>query len=77
MMGALIGKKYVYSAKASPQFISGERADTAAQKIELSSIYRSLQDKKLVEYIYRDVYRYHGDAKKFNDWVSLVKNMYN
>lgn len=77
MMGELIGKKYVYSAKASPQFISGERADTAAQKIELSSIYRSLQDKKLVEYIYRDVYRYHGDAKKFNNWVSLVKNMYN
>ena len=76
IMGSLLQNKYVFSAKLTPQFISQDLPDEEAQENELRSIYDSLQNKKLVEYIYRDVYEYKNDPQKFNRWIKLVKSFW-
>ena len=76
IMGKLLGKKYVFSAKLTPQFISQDEPDEQAQEKELQCIYDSLQNKKQVEYIYRDVYEYKNNPDKFKRWIEKVKQLF-
>ena len=75
-MGKLLGEKYVFSAKLTPQFISQDSPDEQAQENELQCIYDALQNKKQVEYIYRDVYEYKNDPDKFKRWIKKVKQLF-
>lgn len=76
IMGKLLGKKYVFSAKLTPQFISQDEPDEQAQEKELQCIYDSLQNKKQVEYIYRDVYEYKNNPDKFKRWIEKVRQLF-
>ena len=76
IMGKLLKNNYVFSAKLTPQFISQAIPDERSQDKELADIFDALQDKKLVEYIYRDVYEYRNDPEKFRRWIAKVKKLY-
>ena len=72
-MSGLLKNKYVFSKKLSPQFISDDVPNIKAQEKEITDTLKAAGGSPL-EFIYRDVYEYKNNPKKFQDWIAVVKN---
>lgn len=72
VMGETLGKEYVYSRKPKAAPISGETPDWEVLREDLEATLDAARDCNL-EFIFRDVYRIHGDRARLRQWVEMVR----
>ena len=73
-MGEMIDKKYVYSRKPVPAYISGTTPDWDRLKKDIKDTLAGANNCSL-EFCYRDIYTVNGDRKRLSDWVRMVRSM--
>ncbi len=74
-IGELLGKKYVYSRKPTPAYISGANPDWSLVEEDMKKTYAATKDCN-VEILFRDVYSINGDRQRLSDWVSMTKSIF-
>ncbi|MGO9308585.1 MAG: hypothetical protein ACLQDL_06135 [Spirochaetia bacterium] len=72
--GELLGKKYVYSRKPTPAYISGANPDWELLK---KDVRRTLDGAKgcSLEFCFRDIYTIDGDRPRLARWVRMTRAM--
>ena len=75
-MGEYLGKKYVYSAKTNPAYLSVYNADWGLMEKELKQINNAAKNCNL-ELLIRDLYTVSGQRKRLKQWVELTKKVFN
>lgn len=73
-MADALGKKYVYSRKPTPAFISGKDPNWAAAEKDIRDTFAAARDCCL-EFIVRDVYDVNGDIPRLRKWVDMTRNV--
>ena len=71
----LLGKRYVYSRKPVPAYISGPSPDWNALERDLRQTRDAAGDCNL-EILFRDVYTVHGDRSRLRRWVEMAKAVF-
>lgn len=72
--GELLGRKYVYSRKPVPAYISGEYPDWDLLKKDVCDTLTAAKDCSL-EFCFRDIYTINGERKRLSRWVEMVRAM--
>ena len=70
----IIGKKYVYSRKPTPSFISGANPEWDRVEKDLRDTLTAARDCNL-ELCFRDIYTIDGDRGRLARWVSMARGM--
>ncbi len=73
-MADLLGKKYVYSRKPTPAFISGKDPNWETAEQDIRDTFKAARDCSL-EFIVRDVYDINGDIARLRKWVDMTKGI--
>ncbi|MCX7827229.1 MAG: uroporphyrinogen decarboxylase family protein, partial [Verrucomicrobiae bacterium] len=73
---AIIGKKYVYSRKPTPAYISGANPDWDRLEKDMKATRAAARDCNL-EILFRDVYTTNGDRSRLKRWVEMTKAIFN
>jgi len=68
----IIGKKYVYSRKPTPAFISGEYPDWEKVEKDLDDTLDAAKDCSL-ELCFRDIYTVNGDYDRLAKWAQMAR----
>lgn len=71
----MLGRRYVFSRKPNPVFISGETLDWERTEADLRKTYAAAKDCN-VELLFRDVYTLGGDRTRLSRWVALAKSVF-
>jgi len=71
----MLGKKYVYSRKPTPAYISGADPDWDLLKKDMQNTYAAARDCN-VEILYRDVYTINGDRSRLRKWVDMTRSIF-
>jgi hypothetical protein len=71
----LLGKKYVYSRKPTPAYISGANPDWDQLEKDMRDTYAVARDCN-VEILFRDVYTINGDRSRLRKWVEMTKSIF-
>lgn len=72
-MAEMLGKKYVYSRKPTPAYISYDEANWDLLEKDLDDTIKAAEDCNL-EFLYRDIYTVNGDHSRLGKWVKLAKS---
>ena len=72
-MGEMLGKKYVYSRKPTPAYISYDEANWDLLEKDLDDTIEAVKNYNL-EFLYRDIYTVNGDHSRLGKWVKLAKS---
>lgn len=73
-MSEILGKKYVYSWKPNPAFLSGKIYDEKGAENEIKETFKAAKSCSL-EIIIRDVYNIDGDITRLRRYVDMMKNI--
>lgn len=73
-MADLLGKKYVYSRKPTPAFISGKQPNWESAEQDIRDTFKAARGCSL-EFIVRDVYDVNGDVDRLRKWVDMTKGI--
>jgi len=73
-MGELLGKKYVYSRKPTPAYISGANPDWELLKKDVRGTLEAARGCNL-ELCFRDIYTINGDRSRLARWVRMTRAM--
>ena len=73
-MGEMLGKKYVYSRKPTPAYISGAHPDWELLKKDVRDTLRAAKNCSL-EFCFRDIYTIDGDRSRLSRWVRMTRAM--
>ncbi|MGA2766244.1 MAG: hypothetical protein ABSG17_23110 [Spirochaetia bacterium] len=73
-MGELLGKKYVYSRKPTPAYISGANPDWDLLKKDVRGTLDGARGCNL-EFCFRDIYTIDGDRSRLARWVRMTRAM--
>jgi len=71
----MLGKKYVYSRKPTPAYISGSDPDWDLLEKDMKNTYAATQDCN-VEILFRDVYTINGDRSRLRKWVDMTRAIF-
>lgn len=71
----MLGKRYVYSRKPTPAYISGANPDWELLEKDMKDTYAAAKDCN-VEILYRDVYTANGDRSRLRKWVDMTKSIF-
>jgi hypothetical protein len=74
-IGEMLGKRYVYSRKPSPNFLSGTNPDWQATKADMRKTLAATRDCN-VEILLRDLYTVNGDRARLKQWVEMTKAVF-
>lgn len=72
-MAEMLGKKYVYSRKPTPAYISYENASWDLLEKDLDETIKAAKNCNL-EFLFRDIYTLNGDHSRLRKWVDLAKS---
>ena len=72
----MLGRKYVYSRKPTPAYISGESLDWDMLKEDMKKTYNATRNSN-VEILFRDIYDTDGDRERLKQWVEMTKRIFN
>jgi hypothetical protein len=72
----ILGRKYVYSRKPTPAYLSGPKPDWDLLEKDMKDTYRVTRDSNL-EILFRDVYTTNGDRTRLRRWVDMTKSIFN
>lgn len=71
-MGEMLGKRFVYSRKPTPAYISGAHPDWGLLKKDMAGTFAAARDCNL-EICYRDIYTIDGDRPRLAKWVEMTR----
>lgn len=71
----ILGRRYVYSRKPRPVYISGPNADWDLLRRDMCDTYAAARDCNL-EILYRDVYTINGDRSRLKKWVDMTRSIF-
>lgn len=71
----LLGRKYVYSRKPTPAYISGASPDWGLVEADMKKTCAAARDCPL-ELLFRDIYTINRDRPRLARWVRLVKSVF-
>ncbi len=72
-MAEMLGKRYVYSRKPTPAYISGANPDWELVEKDVDDTLKAARDCNL-EFAFRDIYTINGDRNRLAEWVSMVRS---
>ena len=75
-MAEMLGKKYVFSRKPTPAYVSGANPDWERAKKDIGDTLIAARDCNL-EICFRDIYTINGDRPRLAQWVQMVRAMMN
>jgi len=75
-MGEMLGRKYVYSRKPTPAYISGAHPDWALLEKDVRDTLAAARNCNL-EICFRDIYTIDGDRPRLARWVEMTRAMMN
>ncbi|MCX6031037.1 MAG: hypothetical protein NT169_17280 [Chloroflexi bacterium] len=75
-MGELLGKKYVYSRKPTPAYISGANPDWELVEKDVRDTLVAAKNCNL-ELCFRDIYTIDGDRPRLAKWVAMTRALMN
>jgi hypothetical protein len=75
-MGEMLGRKYVYSRKPTPAYISGPNAYWDLLEKDVRETLKAARDRHL-EICFRDIYTVGGDRARLRRWVEMTRAMMN
>jgi hypothetical protein len=75
-MGEMLGRKYVYSRKPTPAYISGAHPDWELLKKDVRDTLAAAKNCNL-ELCFRDIYTIDGDRPRLAKWVEMTRAMMN
>ncbi len=75
-IGEMLGKRYVYSRKPSPNFLSGANPDWQAAEEDMRKT-RAATTNCNVELLLRDLYTVNGERGRLAKWVEMTKSIFN
>ncbi len=75
-MAELLGKKYVYSRKPTPAYISGKYPDWELLEKDMRDTFTAAKDCNL-ELCFRDIYTVDGDRSRLARWVQMTRALMN
>jgi hypothetical protein len=75
-MGEMLGRKYVYSRKPTPAYISGAHPDWELLKKDVRDTLDAAKNCNL-ELCFRDIYTIDGDRPRLAKWVEMTRAMMN
>ncbi len=73
-MGEMLGRKYVYSRKPTPAYISGAHPDWELLKKDVRDTLSAAKDCSL-EFCFRDIYTIDADRSRLSRWVRMTRAM--
>jgi hypothetical protein len=73
-MGEMLGKKYVYSRKPTPAYISGASPNWALVEKDVRDTLSAAKNCNL-ELCFRDIYTINGDRPRLKRWVEMTRAM--
>ena len=73
-MGEMLGKKYVYSRKPTPAYISGSSPYWDLLEKDVRDTLAAAKDCNL-EICYRDIYTINGDRPRLRRWVEMTRSL--
>jgi hypothetical protein len=73
-MGEMLGKRYVYSRKPTPAYISGASPNWALVEKDVRDTLSAAKDCNL-EICFRDIYTINGDRPRLKRWVDMTRAM--
>jgi hypothetical protein len=77
-MAELLGKKYVYSRKPTPAYVSGAYPDwERAEKDVRDTLAAAIPAGCNLEICFRDIYTVNGDRSRFARWVQMTRALMN
>jgi hypothetical protein len=71
----MLGKKYVYSRKPTPAYISGPNPDWKLVEEDMKKTYAATKNCN-VELLFRDVYTIAGDRPRLKRWVEMTRSIF-
>jgi hypothetical protein len=71
----LLGKRYVYSRKPTPAYLSGPKPNWELLEKDMRETYAAARDCNL-EILFRDVYTTNGDRTRLRKWVEMTKGIF-
>ena len=75
-MGEMLGRRYVYSRKPTPAYISGRLPYWDLLEKDARDTLKAARDCNL-EICYRDIYTIDGDRPRLRQWVEMVRALMN
>ncbi len=75
-MSEMLGKRYVYSRKPTPAYISGEHPDWELLKKDVRETVVAAKNCNL-ELCFRDIYTINGDRPRLAQWVAMTRALMN
>jgi hypothetical protein len=73
-MGEMLGRKYVYSRKPTPAYISGASPNWALVEKDVRDTLAAAKNCNL-ELCFRDIYTINGDRPRLKRWVDMTRAM--
>jgi len=74
-IGEMLGRRYVYSRKPSPNFLSGANPDWQAAEADMRQTQVATKNCN-VEILLRDLYTVNGDRVRLKQWVEMTKSIF-
>jgi hypothetical protein len=74
-VGDILGKKYVYSRKPTPSYLSGAQPDWELVEEDMKKTYAVTKGCN-VEILVRDLYTIDGDRPRLRKWVDMTKSIF-
>jgi len=71
----ILGKKYVFSRKPTPAYLSGPNPDWDRLEADMKNTRAATRDCNL-EILFRDVYTINGDRPRLRRWVDMTKRIF-
>jgi hypothetical protein len=73
-MAEMLGRRYVFSRKPTPAYISGARPDWDLLRKDMADTAAAARDSNL-EICYRDIYTIDGDRPRLAQWVDMTRSL--
>jgi hypothetical protein len=74
-VGEMLGRKYVYSRKPTPAFLSGPNPQWDSVEADMKKTRAATKDCN-VEILFRDLYTVDGDRRRLRKWVEMTKSIF-
>ena len=77
-MAEMLGKKYVFSRKPTPAYVSGPNPDWELAEKDMRDTFAATKAAGCnLEICFRDIYTVNGDHPRLAQWVKMVRAMMN
>ena len=76
-MAEMLGKKYVFSRKPTPAYVSGANPDWELAEKDMRDTLAAPRGGCNLEICFRDIYTIDGDRPRLAQWVKMVRAMMN